>query len=31
LRDVPFKPEVLPKFLHENARRVLGLPPLVTG
>lgn len=31
LRDVPFKAEVLPKFLHENARRVLGLPPFVTG
>jgi predicted TIM-barrel fold metal-dependent hydrolase len=26
--DVPFKDEVWPKFLHDNAARVLGLPPI---
>ena len=25
MKDVPFKPEVWPKFLHENARRVFKL------
>lgn len=28
---VPFKPEVWPKFLHDNAARVLGLTPAKTG
>ena len=31
LRDVPFAPEVLPKFLGDNARRVLGLPSRVSN